>query len=173
MANLIRRNDVREREVMPSQLEPLRLMRDLLNWDPFAEMMPSRLAEPVTFTPRFEVKETKDAYVFRADLPGVKEEDVDVTVTGTRLTVSGKREAEERRQDDRYYAYERSYGSFTRAFTLPDGVDTEHVEASLDGGVLTVRVGKRPEDQPRKISLAKSLGDKIKDALGKGDKANA
>jgi HSP20 family protein len=97
MANLIHRTE-RRQEMTPTAWEPLRLMRDLLNWDPFGEMLPavSRL-ESMTFAPRFEVKETKDAYVFKADLPGIEEKDLDITLTGNRLTVSGKREAEERR----------------------------------------------------------------------------
>lgn len=169
MANIIRRDE----GGVERAWEPLRMMRELMGWDPFAEMLPSMTRPAALFAPTFEVKETKDAYVFKADLPGVKEEDLDVSITGTRLTVTGKREAEQRREDERFYAYERSYGSFTRAFTLPEGVDTEHVEASLDNGVLTVRVAKAPESQPRKVSLGKSISDKLKGALGKGEKANA
>ncbi len=88
-----------------------------------------------------------------------------VTVTGNRLTVSGKREAEQREESDRYYAYERSYGSFTRAFTLSDSADCEHVDAGLNNGVLTVSIAKKPESQPKKVSL-KGIGEKIKGALG-------
>ena len=69
------------------------------------------------------MKETKDAYVFRADLPGVKDEDLEISLTGNRLTVSGHREQEKREQSETYYATERAYGSFSRTFTLPDGTD--------------------------------------------------
>jgi HSP20 family protein len=170
MANIIRRNE----NVMPEVgWEPLRVMRDLIGWDPFAEMLPSLTRQMPVFAPMFEVKETKDAYVFKADMPRVREEDLDITLTGTRLTVSGKREAEERREDERFYAYERSYGSFTRSFTLPEGVNTESVDAALDNGVLTVHIARMPEHQPKKISLGRSLGDKIKGALGKGEKEKA
>lgn len=169
MANIIRRNQNQNQVAPTSGWEPLRVMRDLLDWDPFAEMMPSMARQMPMFAPMFEVKETKDAYVFKADLPGVREEDLELTLTGTRLTVSGKREAEERQEDDRYYAYERSYGSFSRSFTLPEGVDTESVDAALKDGVLSIRVAKMPEHQPKKISL-KNVGEKIKSALGKGDK---
>lgn len=168
MANLIRRNQ----EQMPSVWEPLRLMRDMMNWDPFAEMLPGISQQQVVFAPSFEVKETKDAYVFKADMPGVKDEDLDISVTGNRLTIGGKREAEQRDENDRYYAYERSYGSFTRAFTLPDSADCEHVDADLSNGVLTVSIAKKPESQPKKISL-KSIGEKVKGALGGKDKAHA
>jgi HSP20 family protein len=172
MANLIRRTEP-EREMTPTAWEPIRLMRELLNWDPFAEMMPSlRGGEVGVFAPRFEVKETKDAYVFKADLPGIDEKDVEISLTGNRLTVSGKREAEERHESDTYYAYERSYGSFSRSFTLPEGADVDHADAELKSGVLTVAIVKRPEHQPRKISL-KSLGEKVKGALGGKEKGQA
>jgi HSP20 family protein len=148
-------------------------MRELMNWDPFAEMLPS-VARAIehTFTPRFEVKETKDAYVFKGDLPGIEETDLDITVTGNRVTVSGKREAEEREESDTFFTYERSYGSFTRSFTLPEGCDTEHAVAELKHGVLTVSVPKKPEQQARKISL-KGLGEKVKATLGGKEKGLA
>jgi HSP20 family protein len=172
MANLIRRND-QEREALPTTTgwEPFRLMRDLMSWDPFAEMLPSVRGESVTFTPRFEVKESKDAYVFKADLPGIEEKDVDIQLTGNRLTVSGKREAEQREEYHTYYAYERTYGTFSRSFTLPDGADVEHAEADMKNGVLTISVPKKPEHQPRKIAL-KGVGEKVKGALG-GSKEKA
>ncbi len=161
MANLVRRTQAQT----PIAWEPLRLMRDMMGWDPFAEMLPSVTPSEVVFAPSFEVKETKDAYVFKADLPGVKEEDLEITVTGNRLTVSGKREAEKREESDRFYAFERSYGTFTRTFTLPDSADVEHVDADLTNGVLTISIAKRPESQPKKVSL-KGIGEKIKSALG-------
>jgi HSP20 family protein len=138
--------------------DPLRRMRELFDWDPFAEMMPYHGAAVAEFEPRFEVKETKDSYVFRADLPGVDEKDLDIGLTGNRLTISGTRRCEERKEDERFYAYECSYGSFTRSFTLPDGIDGDHVSADLKDGVLKLVVPKRPETQPRKITL----GDKNK-----------
>jgi HSP20 family protein len=133
--------------------DPFRMAREMLRWDPFREMAPPWPSEPTYFQPAFEVKETKESYLFKADLPGVKEQDLDITRTGSRLTVSGKREAEKEDKGDTFYAYERSYGSFTRAFTLPDGIDGEHVRAELKDGVLTVVVPKTPEAQPKKISL--------------------
>ena len=164
MANLIRRGTEQpRRELATPQTtwEPLRLMRELMSWDPFAEMLPSLNTEPMMFTPRFEVKETKDAYVFKADLPGIDEKDLEISLTGNRLTVSGKREAEERDENERFYAYERSYGSFSRSFTLPDGADVEHADADMKSGVLMISIPKKPEHQPRKISL-KSGSDKAK-----------
>ena len=160
MANIIRRG---ERPLRASdEWEPLRRMRELLSWDPFGEMTPSTGFEGAEFQPRFEVKETKDSYVFKADLPGVQEKDIDISLTGNRLIVSGKRECEERTDDERFYAYECSYGSFTRAFTLPEGIDVEHVNADMQNGVLVLTVPKKPEAQPRKISLKPGGGEKSK-----------
>ena len=130
-------------------------------WDPFRIMLemfgePSREAfsgPTAGFVPEFEVLERKDAYVFRADLPGVKQDDLEIHLTENRLTVAGKREAEERKEGERYYAYERTYGTFTRSFSLPEGVDAEHVRAELKDGVLSLVVPKKPEVQPKKIQI--------------------
>ena len=161
MANIIRRRQ----ESAPSvsrEWDPWRMMNDLLRWDPFREMGFIRPgAEEGQFLPTFDVKETKDAYIFKADLPGVKESDLDISITGNRLTVSGKREAEEKQEGDTWYAYERSYGSFTRSFTLPEGIDPDHVRAELKEGVLTLYLPKRPEAQPKRVQL-KSGSEKEK-----------
>jgi len=133
--------------------DPWRTMRALLSWDPFREMVPYPTFEERTFSPAFDVKETKDAYLFKADVPGIHEKDLDVTVTGNRLTVAGKRDQEKEEKSDRYYAYERNYGSFSRNFTLPEGADIDKLQASLDDGVLHIRVPKRPEVQPKKIAV--------------------
>jgi HSP20 family protein len=133
--------------------EPFRMMRDIFNWDPFREMAPYFPQTSSGFFPSFEVKETKDGYLFKADVPGVKESDLEVCVTGNRLTVSGKREAEKQEQTDTYYSCERSYGEFTRSFTLPDGVDMKSVNADLNQGVLTLSIKKAPEAQPKKIAI--------------------
>jgi HSP20 family protein len=130
--------------------------RWLLRWDPFREMTPSWFGQPpveATFSPAFEVKENKDGFLFKADLPGMKEQDVEVKLAGDRLTVSGKREAERENKDDTYYAYERSFGSFLRTFTLPEGFDAEHVAAELKDGVLTIVVPKQPTAQAKTIAI--------------------
>lgn len=140
-------------------LGPLRVMQRLLGWDPFREMAAlAPVEEPATFNfvPAFEVKETKDAYEFRADLPGVAEGDVEITISGNRLTISGKREAEAAQPNDTYFAKERAYGSFVRSFTLPDGADPEHVTATLSNGVLVVTVPKKQETQAKKIAVTSS-----------------
>ncbi|MBK6531528.1 MAG: Hsp20 family protein [Deltaproteobacteria bacterium] len=133
--------------------DPFRTMRELMRFDPFAEMGTISNWQSIQFNPDFEVKETREGYQFRADLPGIKEKDLEISMTGNRLTISGHREAEKRDESDRYYLYERSYGSFSRSFTLPDGVDNTKVAADLKDGVLTMLVPRRPETQPRKINV--------------------
>ena len=133
--------------------DPFRTMRELMRFDPFAEMGTISNWQSIQFNPDFEVKETREGYQFRADLPGIKEKDLEISMTGNRLTVSGHREAEKRDESDRYYLYERSYGSFSRSFTLPDGVDNTKVAADLRDGVLTLLVPRRPETQARKINV--------------------
>ncbi len=159
MANIIRKSETQGQQNVPTPVEwePFRAMRDLLRWDPFRELAPFRAPE-TAFSPDFEVKETKDAYVFKADVPGVKDSDLDITLTKNRLTVQGKREAEQEEKQDTYYAYERSYGSFTRSFTLPEGVDADHLRADLTNGVLTIVLPKVAEAKPRKITVGGTAG---------------
>jgi HSP20 family protein len=137
--------------------DPFEQMKELMGFDPFEQV--GRLSsreQTWTFSPAFEVKETKDAYLFKADLPGVKESDLDITITGDRITISGKRETEQHEDSDRFYAYERSFGSFSRAFTLPEGVDAANCAADLKDGVLHLRVPKLPEVQPKRIQVGVS-----------------
>jgi HSP20 family protein len=124
-----------------------------MRWDPFMEMTPSLATEMSSFAPAFEVKETKEAFVFTADMPGVKESDLEVRLTQNRLSISGKRESEKSDKSETYYAYERSFGSFTRTFTLPEGVNTEAIKATMKDGVLTVELPKLPEQQPKKVEV--------------------
>ena len=154
MANLIRRNQGQEPATTAGAWDPFRLMRDMLRWDPYREL-DTVFGQPAerSFAPTFEVKETKDAYVFRADLPGVKDADLEISLTGNRLSISGRREQERHEQGDTFYASERAYGSFTRSFTLPEGIDGDNVTADLKNGVLTLSVPKKPEVQPRKVTI--------------------
>jgi HSP20 family protein len=134
--------------------EPSRWLTRMMGWDPFREMAPFFPEERATLAPAFEVKETKDGYHFKADVPGMKESDLDVSMTGNRLTITGKREAEKENKGDTFYTYERTYGSFTRAFTLPDGIDANTMHASLQDGVLSIIVPKKPESQAKKIPVS-------------------
>jgi HSP20 family protein len=161
MANLITREnrDVARGAGSEHRLDPFRVMDALLRWDPFRG---DSGGGNVDFVPRFDVKETKDAYVIQADLPGVKDEALEVSLSGNLLTISGKREEEHREEGESYYAMERSYGNFVRGFTMPEGVDSESVSADLKQGVLTVRIPKKPEAQPKRISIGKEIESKAK-----------
>lgn len=157
MANLTVRRESggEQRAQVVREWDPFRIMRSFFSRDPFGEMaqLLPEVERGITFMPAFEVKETKDAFVFRADMPGVKESDLDVTLTGNRLSIAGKRDSEKEDKTDTYYVYERSYGSFTRSFTLPAGIDGSHVAANLEKGVLTVTVAKKAEVQAKKIAV--------------------
>lgn len=135
-------------------LEPFRLMRDILRWDPLRDY--DLGAPSATFMPSFDVKESPDSYQFKADLPGILEADLEISLEGTRLTVAGKREEETAKEGERAHLSERSHGRFSRTFNLPEDVEGEKVVAELRNGVLTLMVPKRPEVRPRKISV--SLG---------------
>jgi HSP20 family protein len=143
-------------------MDPLRMIRDIMGVDPFAGLVAPMSA---MFAPDIEIKESKDAYVLAADLPGVGMDDLEISVVGNRLTVSGKREEEDRQEDDRFFAYERTYGSFSRAFVLPEGADVDHVKAELDSGVLRISVPKKAEMQPKRIEVGAKEA-KEKEATG-------
>ena len=128
--------------------DPFSIARELLSWDPFYSGRPAS-----AFSPPFEVKETTDAFVLKADLPGVAESELDLAVHNNVLTVSGNRQAEERKDGESYALYERQFGSFSRSFALPDMADGERIDAKLDRGVLTVTIAKKALAKPRKISL--------------------
>jgi HSP20 family protein len=133
---------------------PLRSLRELLSWDPFQEMAPLLRTEFHGVIAPFEVKETKDRFVFMADLPGVEAKDIEILLTGNRLTITGTRiDKVEKDEEGEYYARERSFGKFTRAFTLPEGADLTAVQATLNAGVLTIVFPKVPAVQPKKIPV--------------------
>ena len=154
MANIVRReNQGVGHGAAGQRWDPFRVMDALLRWYLFRDDLSG--LPGADFTPRFEVKETKEGYLVKADLPGVKEGDVEVSLNGNLLSVKGQREEEHHEQGESYYTSERTFGSFARTFTLPDSLDSEHVDAELKDGVLTVRVPRRPETQPKRIPIGR------------------
>ena len=145
------------------QRDPFALARDLLGWDPFFRTdLPARtVSQPSAFSPHFNVVERSDGYFITADVPGVREEDIDVTVQDSYLVISGSRNAEERKEGDNFFVYERRYGNFSRAFALPDNADADSVEAHMRDGVLEVKVAKRESARPRKIPLGQRVKEKL------------
>jgi HSP20 family protein len=103
--------------------------------------------------PPMDLVESGDHFVLRADLPGVGEEDVNVELEDTTLTISGERKAEHESRDEGYYRVERAFGAFSRSLQLPKGIDPEGVIASFDRGVLEVRIPKPEERKPRRITI--------------------
>ena len=154
MANIIKRtNDGNQ----PAELDPLRVMREMLRWDPFREMAPMFSGgERTAFVPHFDVTENQDSYLFKADVPGVKDGDIDITLNGRQLQISGKRDVENEQTNDTYYTYERQFGTFTRTFTLPDSADVDHAKSELRDGVLTLVIPKKAEAQAKKIPVSAS-----------------
>jgi len=105
------------------------------------------------WVPAMDLVETEDHLVLRADLPGLKREDVEVEVKNGVLTVSGERKAEHEDRSEGYYRVERSFGSFSRSLTLPDGIDPQNVVADFEAGVLEVRIPKPKETKPVRVSI--------------------
>lgn len=106
------------------------------------------------FTPAVNVFDDKLGFIVKAELPGLKAEDVGIDVEKGVLTIRGERKLEKR--EDCSHRIERSYGHFARSFTLPDTVDPEKIQASLADGILTVCLSKKPASLPRKIDIKAS-----------------
>ena len=152
-------------------------------WDPFAELSRiqdgfARVAgarrqsppssTPPSFTPAVNIYEAKDAILVKVELPGVKVEDVTIGVENHVLTVSGERVIEKSEREaspkgersqkteedgEGWHRVESTYGAFSRSFALPNTIDSGNIEATMDAGILTLRVPKRMDAQPRKIRI--------------------
>lgn len=108
--------------------------------------------------PRVDVKETDKELILHADVPGVTEKDLNVSIENGLLTVSGQREATKKEENERYTRMERSYGSFSRSISLPEDTDPSQVKANFDNGVLEVRVPKPETQQSKRVSI--NLGNR-------------
>jgi HSP20 family protein len=106
------------------------------------------------WVPPMDLVEADDHFVLKADLPGLAEGDVNLEVQDGTLTISGERKAEHEQREKGWYRIERSFGSFSRSLTLPDGVDPDRIDASFSDGVLEVRIPKPEERKPRRISIS-------------------
>jgi HSP20 family protein len=108
--------------------------------------------------PELDVRESTDAITIEAELPGVNEKDVTVTLANGVLTIKGEKKQEKEEKGESYHLTERSFGSFERSIRLPDSVDDANVEAKFDKGVLKVTAAKKPEavKAERKIEIKKS-----------------
>jgi HSP20 family protein len=115
--------------------------------------------QPTRWAPALDVLQEDGDIVVRAELPGVKQEDVDVTFHNGVLTISGERKAEKQREGSGYYVRERRYGSFRRSMALPQGTDESRINARFQDGVLEVRVeGAAAVQEPKRIQIEGSSG---------------
>jgi len=152
-------------------MERWRPGRGLIPWGPFRELeeverrfrdtfgqslLPAWRRLPLEekeWIPAIDVFEKEDKFVVKAELPGMKEDDIDVSVIGDILTIKGEKKTEAEVKEDEYYRCERSYGSFFRSVALPSHVDAKKIEASYEEGVLEITLPKVPEVQPKKVPV--------------------
>lgn len=135
---------------------PLTAFRGMLDEffsEPFFRMGDRDLAG--TMWPRLDINEEKNQYIIRADLPGVSKEDINVSIDGDVLTISGEKKQERREGEGEYSHLERTYGSFSRSFSLPEYVDKESVDANYKNGVLELRLNKtgEPKRKAKQIEI--------------------
>ena len=113
-----------------------------------------------SWSPALDVLHEDGDVVVRAELPGVKPEDVDITLSRGVLTISGQRKAETEQQGQGYYVRERRYGSFRRSMVLPEGIDESKINARYENGVLEVRIaGAAAVQEPKKIQIQAAEGE--------------
>jgi HSP20 family protein len=108
------------------------------------------------WVPAMDLVENDDHFVLRADLPGMTEADISIEVRDNTLTLAGERKAEHEERQRGYYRLERQFGKFSRALSLPEGVNADAIEAHFTSGVLEVRIPKPEERKPRRISISAS-----------------
>ena len=106
-----------------------------------------------SFMPEIDVTETDKEFRITADLPGMDEKDIDITLENNQLTVRGERRFENEQKEENFHRIERRYGSFSRSFTLPNTVDTDNVKANYVNGVLKIQLAKRAEAKPKQIKV--------------------
>ena len=148
-------------------------MTTLVRWEPFRDLTGfqgevSRLMNGLLdagsrtsegWAPALDVWETESDVVYAFDVPGVREDQIAIEAHDDTLTISGSRERKSAEQNDRYYRFERRYGSFARSVGLPSGSDDSKITASYRDGVLEVRVPKPEEAKPRRIAIEANQPD--------------
>jgi HSP20 family protein len=151
------KNKQREEEGgRPSSLMALRHEMDRL-FDTFLREPFGALDWPLwpqgKWMPAIDIAESENEVTVRAELPGIDPKDLDVRVTGNQLTLSGEKQDTSEKKGENYYHSETRYGSFHRSVTLPEGVDTENVEADYSSGVLTLKMKKSQPTPVKKIEV--------------------
>ncbi len=105
------------------------------------------------WVPAIEMYEEEDRYVVKAELPGMKEDDMDVSVADDTLTIKGERSTENEVSEENHYCCERSYGNFSRSIALPSSVDAKKIKAHYEDGVLEISLPKTVEVKPKKVKV--------------------
>jgi len=145
----------------------------IIRWDPFRDIVTlrermNRMFEdvfsgrqedkeltPSAWAPAVDIYETENELVLAAEVPGLSEKDVEIKIEDNTLTLKGERRFEKETKEENYHRIERSYGSFYRAFTLPNSIDPEKIQAEHENGVLKVVMPKRQELKPRMVKILK------------------
>ncbi|MDP6043309.1 MAG: Hsp20/alpha crystallin family protein [Dehalococcoidales bacterium] len=112
------------------------------------------------WAPAVEVFEKEGKFVVKAELPGIKEEDMDISVVDNTLTIKGEKKTESEVKEEDYYCCECSYGSFSRSIALPSNVDAKKIAASYEDGILEISLPKASEVKPKKISVSSKKKEK-------------
>jgi HSP20 family protein len=140
-------------------ITPWRPLRELEEWERrFDDLLGRPLwrlpVEERGWMPAVDIFEKEDKFVVKAELPGIKEDDIHVSVVGDTLSIKGEKKTETEVKEEDYYRSERSYGSFCRSIPLPSNVDADKIEASFEDGVLEVALPKSAKVKPKKIAVS-------------------
>ncbi len=127
-----------------------RFMDDFMRGWPMWQRMP---AEGMTWVPNIEMFDKQDSIVVRAELPGLKRDDINISVTGNILTISGERKTDSSIKGEEYYRSELPYGKFSRSITLPVPVDADKINATFENGILEITLPKSEKAKPKKIEI--------------------
>jgi len=139
--------------------EPIRELASLQNRmnrlfnDSLAPVTSQESLAEGSFVPPVDVYEDEQGIRLKMEVPGIDEKDIDIRLENSLLTVRGERKLEKETKEENYHRIERSYGSFTRSFTLPNTVNPEDVKASYAKGVLSIKLGKRADARPKQIKV--------------------
>ena len=121
--------------------------------DSFLNRLPIRKGREEPWLPLIDLEESKDKLLVRAELPGMKKEDIKISISGDTLTLQGKRDLKKEEKDKTYHRIERSYGRFERAIPLPAEVEPDKIKATYDEGVLHISLPKSEKIKPKEISI--------------------
>jgi HSP20 family protein len=110
-------------------------------------------AEAGRYAPAMDIRETDEAYIVEADVPGLRRDDIQLEVADNVLTIKGERKDEKQEKEKNYHRVERHFGSFVRSVAIPGGIDSSKVSARFDSGVLTVTLPKPEQSRPRRIEV--------------------